>query len=98
MSDDERLPATLSALDDSTCREILEALDEPTSAEGLGEACDLSASTVYRKLDRLRRAGLVERRHVIRPDLSQTTRYAVTFDELAIGVDDLRTACLAADG
>ncbi|ELZ10770.1 hypothetical protein C479_08163 [Halovivax asiaticus JCM 14624] len=98
MTGDERLRATVSALDDPTCRAILEALDEPTAAATLAERCDVSSSTVYRKLERLQRAGLVERRVVIRADFSQTVRYATTFDEISIGVDDLRAAQLAADG
>ncbi|WP_247728826.1 winged helix-turn-helix domain-containing protein [Halovivax limisalsi] len=78
------------ALNDPTCRSILERLEEPTSATDLSGACDCSSSTVYRKLDRLRAAGLVERRHVILPDYSQATRYVRTVDEITIGLDAVR--------
>ena len=97
MADAHRLPAMLSALDDPTCRSILEALGEPATATTLAERCDVSSSTVYRKLERLQRAGLVERRVTIRGDFSQTSRYARTFDEIAISVDDLEGTQFASD-
>lgn len=94
----EELPSILAALNDQTCRAILECLDEPTSAESLAACCDVSSSTVYRKLEALQQAGLVERRYVIRSDYTQTTRYATTFDEITISVDDVQTVRLATDG
>lgn len=44
----------LDALEDERCLSILAAADEvATSASELSAACDLSASTTYRKVDRL---------------------------------------------
>lgn len=94
----EELPSILTALNDPTCREILECLDEPTSAESLATRCGVSSSTVYRKLEALQQADLVERRYYIQSDYSQTTRYATTFDEITISVDDVQTVRLATDG
>lgn len=95
---EDALPSILTALNDPTCRNILESLDEPRSADALAGHCDVSSSTVYRKLETLQAAGLVERRYLIRADYSQTTRYATTFDEITISIDDVQTATLASDG
>ena len=54
------VPAVLQSLEDDKCRAILTALPEPKSATDLCTECDLASSTVYRKLERLRDAGLVK--------------------------------------
>ncbi|WP_324662271.1 ArsR/SmtB family transcription factor [Haloarcula sediminis] len=57
----ERSPAELfGLLDDEYAREILACLvEEPKSARAIGDACDCSRPTVYRRLERLCDAGLV---------------------------------------
>lgn len=51
----------LALLSDDPAREILDALtDTAKPARALVEETDASRSTVYRRLDRLQRAGLVE--------------------------------------
>jgi DNA-binding transcriptional ArsR family regulator len=54
-------PETLiELLGDDYARDILAAIgDEPKSARALAEECDTSRPTVYRRLERLRDAGLV---------------------------------------
>ncbi|QLH77251.1 winged helix-turn-helix transcriptional regulator [Halosimplex rubrum] len=52
--------AVIEVLADDHARTILRAVRaEPRSARRLSELCDASRPTVYRKLDRLQRAGLV---------------------------------------
>lgn len=97
-ADDGALSSVLEALNDPTCRDVLECLEEPTGAEELAECCGVSSSTIYRKLKTLQGAGLVERRYLIKADYSQTTRYATTFDEISISLDDVRMATLRSEG
>jgi DNA-binding transcriptional ArsR family regulator len=56
-------------LDDPHVRTILNAVrDEPRPARELVELCDGSRPTVYRRLDRLETAGLVETHTQVHPD------------------------------
>lgn len=52
----------LNALKDPDCREILrEIADAPSTANECSRTYDIPLSTVYRKLDLMREAGLVDR-------------------------------------
>lgn len=58
---EDAVQALLDALKDADCRRILEATADATlSAKEVAAACDLPLSTVYRKLERLTTARLVE--------------------------------------
>jgi predicted transcriptional regulator len=84
----------LEALADDDCRLILAALSEQQrSAPELAEACEIARSTMYRKLDRLRSAGLVEKR-------LRVTERGPTANEYTIGETCLRIRCSSdvADG
>jgi len=87
-SDGPALPPVLESLDDSTCREILSLLDSPQSASELCEECDLSSSTVYRKLELLRESSLVREYTDVRRDGPNVTLYERDFSEISIGIDD----------
>lgn len=86
-----QLQDVLDSLDDPTCRSIIEQLDDPMTASELSEACDIPLSTMYRKLELLTEASLLEERIEIRTDSQNTTRYEIAFDEVRIGLDDDRS-------
>lgn len=89
------LQDVLDALDDPACHKILKQLDQPMTASELSEACGIPESTMYRKLDLLSDASLVEERIEIRSDGRHTTRYALNFDEVRIALDDDRAIDVA---
>lgn len=55
---DEQL--LFEVLADPKCRALVAAADEPATAAELGECCSMATSTLYRKLDALERAGLLQ--------------------------------------
>lgn len=57
----ERGAMVLNALDDDSCRTVLRALSEPKRATEVVDESDIPTSTVYRKLNELVEAGLVEK-------------------------------------
>jgi len=80
----------LRVLSDPACRKIVIRLDEPKTAHSLIESCDLSSSTLYRKLEILTESGLVEEQVRINPETRHSTQYQVNFDELTVSLDDVR--------
>lgn len=80
----------LSALDDADCRDIIASLEAPMTANELSEVCDVPLSTMYRKLDRLSDATLLEEGTEIRPGGQHATRYEVDFQEVSFRLDDDR--------
>lgn len=82
--------AVLSALDDADCRDIISCLEAPMTANELSDVCDVPLSTMYRKLDRLSDATLLEEGTEIRPGGQHATRYEVDFQEVAFALDDDR--------
>jgi DNA-binding transcriptional ArsR family regulator len=84
------LQAVLDALDDSDCRAIVSALDEPMTADRVSEAADVPLSTTYRKLDLLTEASLLEEGIEIREDGQHATRYAVDFEAVVIALTESR--------
>lgn len=87
-ADGASFPTVLRSLDDDHCRAILALLDSPQSASELCEECELSSSTVYRKLELLRESGLVREYTEVRRDGPNVTLYERDFSEITIGVDD----------
>ncbi|THE65825.1 ArsR family transcriptional regulator [Salinadaptatus halalkaliphilus] len=80
--------AICSALDDPDCREIIQQLEEPMTASELTEACDIPQSTLYRKLELLTEATLLEESTEIRRDGHHASKYAIAFDEISLGLDE----------
>lgn len=78
----------LYVLEDDDCRSIIKQLEEPKTAYELLETCDITPSTIYRKLDLLSETPLIEEEIVIRTDGRNTTRYARTFEALQIEIDN----------
>ncbi|WP_255196870.1 winged helix-turn-helix domain-containing protein [Halorarius litoreus] len=78
------LETVLDALDDETCRGIVEELTEPMTATEVSEACSVPLSTTYRKLDRLAEASLVTTATEVRRDGHHTTHYRTDFQSVLV--------------
>lgn len=94
VSDGVPLTTVVALLDDEHVRTILTATDgEALSAKELSERCDVSVTTVYRRLERLQEAGLVAERTRPRSDGHHDAVYVATLDELAVRLRDGRLEC-----
>jgi DNA-binding transcriptional ArsR family regulator len=91
-SDEEPdLSTVVALLDDDCARTVLTATStEPMSATEVAERCGASVSTVYRRAERLREAGLVTERDRLRSDGHHDTVYVATLDRLAVRLDEGR--------
>lgn len=77
--------AVLELLDDPFTQSILAALDDGDKpARSLVESCEGSRPTVYRRLDRLEEAGVVESHTALHPDGHHRKEYALVVDELTL--------------
>lgn len=61
------------------------------TAKELSETSDVPLSTTYRKLELLTSASILDERVELRDDGHHTTRYALAFEEVRIGLNDDRT-------
>jgi DNA-binding transcriptional ArsR family regulator len=86
-----QIDEVLDALDDQTCRAIVEELTEPMTAGEVSTACDVPLSTTYRKLDRLDDASLVTTSTTVRLDGHHTTRYRTDFQSVLLEFHEERT-------
>jgi DNA-binding transcriptional ArsR family regulator len=87
---DESVEATevVSLLSDEYAREVLRVLvAEPLSARDLVDRLDMSRATVYRRLDRLESAGVLESSLRIDPEGHHRKRYRVVVDRLQLSVE-----------
>lgn len=82
------LDEVLTALSDEHGREIIQALDRPKSARTLTDELDIPQTTVYRALNTLSAASLLDEQVTIRRDGHHTTRYAVNFDAVSLSLRD----------
>jgi len=72
--------------DDYVC-DILRALEaEPKPARALAEQCGMSRPTVYRRLNRLTEAGLVDSRMTLVGDGHHRQEFRLVFDELELQI------------
>ncbi|WP_435102086.1 ArsR/SmtB family transcription factor [Halarchaeum sp. P4] len=86
-AEDANTVAVLDALGDETCREILRSADGETPTVGeLAATCDVSESTVYRRLSELRDLGLIEPANW--PVATDGTEYRTTFDTVSVALED----------
>ncbi|AGB36837.1 winged helix-turn-helix domain-containing protein [Natronococcus occultus] len=89
----------LAALEDGDCRAILEATaDEALTAAELASRCEIPSSTVYRKLELLTDAGLLEERIRIQMGGKHASEYCQCFDEISISVSDIDGVSIDASG
>jgi len=96
-TDEPDTTAVLEALDDPACREIISALDESMTADEISERCDIPRSTVYRKLDVLAEASLIEESTEVRADGHHTTRYVADFEAVHVLLEDDRSFAVEVD-
>jgi len=83
------LADVVALLDDEHVRSILVATSaEPLSAKELGERCDLSVSSIYRRVDELRDLDLLEERTRPRRDGHHETVYASALDRFELTIRD----------
>lgn len=88
-----RLSAMLEALGDEANRAILQVLGEaetPLTAGEVAGCCDISLTSIYRKLDQLTAAGLVVEQAELDPDGHRRSRYrpAAGQIEILLGTND----------
>ena len=89
VTDQTDLADVVDLLDDELVRSILVATSaEPLSANELSDRCDVSASTVYRRIDRLTTADLVRERTRPRRDGHHETVYVSALDRFELTVRD----------
>lgn len=79
------------ALEDPDCRTIVRRLEEPMTASELSDECDIPLSTIYRKLDLMSGATLLDELTEVRGDGHHTTRYEVAFEEVRIVLKEDRS-------
>ena len=58
------------------------------TAPELSDQCEMSVSTVYRRLNELESCNLVTAHHVPDPDGNHTKRYEAQLDELVVSLDE----------
>ncbi|WP_419181134.1 ArsR/SmtB family transcription factor [Haloarcula litorea] len=89
VSEASELSSLVAALDDEHVRTILAATsDEPRSANELSELCDVSVSTVYRRVERLTELDLLAEQTRPRADGHHDTVYAATLERFELTVSD----------
>ncbi len=77
----------LDALEDNACRRVLEATHgEPMSAREVSENYELPLSTVYRKIDMLSDAGLLEERTRICPEGKHASEFLSVIENVVVSV------------
>jgi predicted transcriptional regulator len=82
--------AMLSLMSDEYARDILNVLgEEPLAARELVDRLDASRATVYRRLDKLESAGVVESSMSIHPEGHHRKQFRVAVDRvrLTVGAD-----------
>jgi DNA-binding transcriptional ArsR family regulator len=88
-SEDLPPPETvLEALSDPDCQSILAETNEPMTANELEAACEIPQSTLYRKLELLGEASLVQERDTINPSGGRVTYYERAFTDVLLSMDE----------
>lgn len=76
-------------LDDEYARTLIAALShEPMTATTLSDQCDMSLTTVYRRLERLQTAGFVRSETIVDENGHHKDRYKLQFEELRVRIVD----------
>lgn len=87
-TDDCAIQLVLDALEDPDCRSILRETAEPMTANQLAEVCEIPRSTLYRKLEHLSDASLLQEYDKINPEGGRTSYYQRDFDNVKITMDE----------
>jgi len=89
VSHDDRSDELLELLGQERVRRILAATSrEPKSAKELSEKCDVSLSTIYRRVEDMIASDLLVERTRIEPDGSHHSVYKANVDHLDIDIGD----------
>lgn len=89
VDEDPDVADVVALLDDEHVRSILVATSaEPLSAKELGERCDLSVSSIYRRVDELCDCDLLIERTRPRRDGHHETVYVSTLDRFELTIRD----------
>lgn len=80
----------LNALDDETCRNILDFLTEPKTVAEISNSCSIPTSTVYRKISVLTEANLIERAYRVQPHNGHPATYRRCIDRFVVDMGDER--------
>lgn len=89
MSGNPDVAAVAALLEDETARQILlETRTQPMSAETLSDRCDVSPSTIYRRIEELEDQDLVEAQTRPDEDGHHYEVYAATLDRIVIDATD----------
>ena len=81
--------AVLELLSDEYARRVLESLsDRPATAPALVESMAASRATIYRRLNDLEAAGIVEAAVAVDPDGHHRKRYHLVVDDLQLRFGD----------
>ncbi|GGN98469.1 MULTISPECIES: ArsR/SmtB family transcription factor [Haloarcula] len=89
VTEDADLSTVVDLLDDDHARTILVATSaEPRSASELSDRCGVSVSTIYRRVDRLTAADLLEEQTRPRADGHHDTVYVSTLERFELAIRD----------
>jgi predicted transcriptional regulator len=89
VSDESELATVVGLLDDEYARAILTATsEEAMSVTELSDACDVSMSTAYRRVEQLSDVGLLVERTRPRPDGHHDEVYIANLDSVEISLRD----------
>jgi predicted transcriptional regulator len=79
----------LELLGDEYTRQVLEAVaEQPRTGSEVVEAASVSKATVYRRLDDLQSAGLVESNLLVDPDGHHREQFHAVFEHAHLACDD----------
>ena len=86
---DDSISEVISLLNDQFAAAILaEASTEAMSANELADRCNTTASTVYKRIRKLRKYDLLCEEQVMDPGGHHYKRYKTILDQITIGIND----------
>ncbi len=89
MADEGEVSTVVTLLADEYARTVLrETVAEPRPVDALAEACDADPSTVYRRVERLTDAGLLEAEQRLDPGGHHYKVYAASLQEARVSLDE----------
>jgi predicted transcriptional regulator len=89
MGDDGDRKEVIDLLSDDYAWTILaQTREEPKSVNTLSEACDADASTIYRRVEELQEADLLEDEQAIDPGGHHHKVYAANLEAVHVSLDD----------
>ncbi|WP_313692531.1 winged helix-turn-helix domain-containing protein [Halorarum halobium] len=89
MADDGDVTGVVDLLGDDYARTILtQTRREPKSVDALSDACEADPSTVYRRVQRLQAADLLEDHQRLDPDGHHYKVYAASVREVRVRLDE----------